>query len=335
MTRRNNARRLKLAVSILLSLGLIAAAVLIPFPYYLYQPGTVEKLSDYVLVENGKPSANDSFNLTTVYSIKVNNALTLLYGLISKDTEIHRADQIRGALTDGEYLSLLKHMMGSSQNNAMSAALRAAGMPAQAVYTGVFVRSLAEGSKAAGVIAPGDVIVEADGKPVTRLSELSELIGDGRRVPLTVELSESVAADGKGTTMPRIGIVTEDQYTIETPVKIEYAASDIGSPSAGFMFALEILDQLTDGELTRGKFVAGTGTIDAEGNVGQIGGIRDKLIAAERAGVELFFCPADVKASDRNEKDIRDEAKRRGDDITIVPVRTPAEAAAYLERLEG
>jgi PDZ domain-containing protein len=336
-------------IGLLAVIILLAAATFIPLPYYLYQPGTVEDLSEYVRVENGSSSGEGSFNLTTVYSIEVNNALTLAYGWLSKDTEIRKAEQVRGTLTDNEYAALLEHMMESSQNNAIAAALQAAGLPVHIDYSGVFIRSVYPESKAAGVLIPGDLIIEADGTAVSRLDELGEIVHNGRkagdlldlvvlrgsaRLPLEVELSAAPSADGSGAAAPWIGIVTEDEYTVETPVNIEYAVSDIGGPSAGLMFSLEILDQLTEGELAHGKFIAGTGTIDAGGNVGQIGGIRDKIIAAEHAGVDIFFSPADVNASDRNEKDVLDEAQKRGYGITIVPVRTLAEAVSYLELLE-
>jgi PDZ domain-containing protein len=348
MTRRTNKRRSKRWIGLAAFLILLGAMTLIPLPYYLYQPGTVENLSNYVKVENGKSSGEGSFNLTTVYSIKVNNALTLVYGLFSKDTEIRKADQVRGTLTDNEYGALLEHMMKSSQNNAIVASLQEAGLPVHIDYSGVFIRSVYPDSKAAGVLAPGDLIIEADGMPVSRLDELGTIVHNGRkagdllelvvmrgsaRLSLEVELTAAPAVDGSGAAAPRIGIATDDQYTVEPPVKIEYAVSDIGGPSAGLMFSLELLDQVTDGELTHGRFIAGTGTIDAEGNVGQIGGIRDKMIAAEHAGVDIFFSPADVNDSDRNEKDARDEALKRGYDMTIVPVRTLAEAVGYLNNL--
>ncbi len=345
MTRKTNASNKKRLISLLSLILILALLTLIPLPYYIYQPGTIEKLTDFVKVENGHASEKGSFNLTTVLSIKANNALTLLYGLFAKDTEIRKSVKVRGTLTDAEYGILLDHMMKSSQNNAVVASLEAAGKPIPMTYTGIFVQALYAESKAAGVLLPGDVIVEAEGKPVTRINELASVIVQSKKIgdmlelvvlrgkerhTLTVEL---YGDDGDDAAVPRIGIVSEDQYTIKPPVSVVYKESEIGGPSAGLMFSLEILDQLTEGELTHGKFIAGTGTIDAGGNVGQIGGIRDKIIAAELAGVEIFFCPADVKASDSNEKDILDEARKRGYKVTIVPVHTLAEAVNYLERL--
>lgn len=354
MTNATYTRKMKRIILLLAFLILLAALTLIPWPYYIYQPGSIENLANYVKVENGHTSEKGSFNLTTVFSIKVNNSLTMLYGLFAKNTEIRKADSVRGTLTDDQYMALLDHMMISSQNNAIVAALEQAEKPVPLHYTGIFVQAIYADSKAAGVLFPGDVIVEADGKPVSQLSDVAAILAVGKKVGDSIELvllrgeqqltvavelygaaapAENASADA--AVIPRIGIVTEDQYTIEPPVQVDFTVSDIGGPSAGLMFSLEILDQLNAGELTGGKFIAGTGTIDALGQVGQIGGIRDKIVAAELAGVDVFFCPADVNAADSNEKDILDEASKRGYDITIVPVRTLADTVNYLDGLAG
>lgn len=110
-------------------------------------------------------------------------------------------------------------------------------------------------------------------------------------------------------------------------------AADIGGPSAGLMFSLEVYNQSVQGDLTKGYEIAGTGTIDMDGNVGQIGGIREKITAVNKAGMDIFFCPADINATDTNEKDVLDEAKKHGYTVKIVPVKTLQEAINYLEKL--
>ena len=83
------------------------------------------------------------------------------------------------------------------------------------------------------------------------------------------------------------------------PFEIEIASGDVGGPSAGLMFALGLYDTLTPGDLTGGRTIAGTGTIDLEGEVGGIGGIVDKVVGAERAGASVFLVPAENRASCR------------------------------------
>ncbi|MDQ0115773.1 SepM family pheromone-processing serine protease [Paenibacillus harenae] len=330
---------------------LLAGMLFVPLPYYLYQPGTVEKIANYVKVENGAPSKDGSFSLTTVFSSKVGNTFTLLYGLLAPDTEVRKATKVRGSLTDAQYKALLEHMMKRSQNSAVVAALGASGKEVPVKYTGIFVQSIYAGSKAEGIVFPGDIIIEADGQSVTKLDDMLAMLDAGKKpgdtiklgvlrddqqLELAVELYGLAGSDPLSSkAYPRIGLVTEDQFQITPPVKVEFTVSDIGGPSAGLMFALEIADQLDPAELTHGLTIAGTGTIDASGKVGQIGGIRDKIIAADRAGVDLFFSPADVNPNDSNAKDILDEAKKRKYDITIVPVSTLDEALDYLKKLDS
>ena len=88
---------------------------------------------------------------------------------------------------------------------------------------------------------------------------------------------------------PRVGINLIDPF----PIDVRIASGDVGGPSAGLMWAVGLYDLLTPGDITAGKTVAGTGTIDTRGRVGPIGGIQDKVVAAERAGATVFLVPAD------------------------------------------
>lgn len=100
------------------------------------------------------------------------------------------------------------------------------------------------------------------------------------------------------------------------------------------MFSLEVYNQIVKEDLTRGYKIAGTGTMDAEGNVGQIGGIKHKIVAAHKEDVDIFFYPRDITEYDTNEKEIKEQVKEEGyTDIKIVPVSTLKEAIEYLEKL--
>jgi PDZ domain-containing protein len=101
------------------------------------------------------------------------------------------------------------------------------------------------------------------------------------------------------------------------------------------MFALEILNQLTPGDLTRGLKIAGTGTISAEGEVGQIGGVEQKVMAADREGADLFFVPADVRPGDSNQSKAEAVAREIGSRMKIVPVHSLEEAVRYLKRMDA
>ncbi|NND04388.1 MAG: hypothetical protein HKN91_16550, partial [Acidimicrobiia bacterium] len=108
------------------------------------------------------------------------------------------------------------------------------------------------------------------------------------------------------------------------PVDIVIDSQNIGGPSAGLMFALEIMNQLTDEDLTSGRSIAGTGTIDREGVVGAIGGIKQKVFGAIDAGADYVLVPA-------NNYD--DALEAAGDDITVVSIATIEDALSFLDTL--
>ncbi|PWV95697.1 PDZ domain-containing protein [Paenibacillus cellulosilyticus] len=315
---------------------------LLPTPYYLYQPGTVEPLHELVTVEQGqKQKSAGSFNLTTVYSQKARNVVMLIKGILDSDTEVRKTSDVQGNLTDKEYVVVLKHMMSSSQQTAVASALSEAGLQVDKRVTGLFLRMLVAGSKAEGVLEVGDILLEVDDRPAQSLQAVSSYITSQKKVGDIIEAVilrdseertvqiELVAANAQG--VPGIGAVFEPEYVVTPSRRIDFAESDIGGPSAGLMFSLEILDQLLPEDLTHGLKIAGTGTIDMNGNVGQIGGMRDKIIAAHQAGVVLFFCPKDQDITSHNAQEAIDEAKKRGyDDLRIVPVSTLKEAVEYL-----
>ena len=99
---------------------------------------------------------------------------------------------------------------------------------------------------------------------------------------------DSATADDESA-IPYIGIGIDISYSAD--FEIEFAVTGVGGPSAGTMFAIGIIDKLTPGALTQGKIIAGTGTIDPDGNIGEIGGIQQKLIGARDAGAVLFLAP--------------------------------------------
>jgi PDZ domain-containing protein len=115
----------------------------------------------------------------------------------------------------------------------------------------------------------------------------------------------------------------------DLPVDVDIQAGNIGGPSAGLMFALSIVDSLTPEDLTAGAIIAGTGAIDAEGNVGAIGGIRQKIVGAlhrdEGPAATVFLVPEGNFAEARSAP--------VDDEILLVPVRTLGEALDVLATL--
>jgi Lon-like protease len=188
-----------------------------------------------------------------------------------------------------------------------------------------------------GELEVGDVIVEANAQPVRSPQELSRAMrriepgelatfvvkrGDER---VTVEL-ETVASEDDPTTQADeggravVGIIVDQAATFDFPVDVSIDAGDIGGPSAGLAFALDVTDELGETDLDRGRRIAATGEIALDGTVSAIGGVKQKTIAARRVGAAMFLVP-DANA---------DEARRYADGLKIVPVTDYDEAVEAL-----
>ncbi len=187
-------------------------------------------------------------------------------------------------------------MMVDSQKEATAAALAELGYD---VHPMVSVYALTDDSPAQGILQENDVILEANGTPVTETNALRDVINAGAGAPVellierdgvqqtvTVTPQQSVV---DGETLWLIGVSTMHDY--DFPIDVSIQLNNVGGPSAGMMFALGIIDTLTEDELTGGENIAGTGTIDSAGTVGAIGGIRQKLYGAKDAGADFFLAP--------------------------------------------
>jgi len=197
-----------------------------------------------------------------------------------------------------------RNLMENSQQDAVAAALHALGYEFGFTLT---VDSLIDDSPAEGALEAGDVLVAADGGTVTGLSQLRDAIaghgtgdpmvfdivrdGEPRTVSVTPEIRELENEDGSTTDRAAIGVYLRVSY--DFPVDVTIQLENVGGPSGGMMFALGVIDKLTPGPLTGGAEVAGTGTIDSEGEVGPIGGIRQKMFGARDAGATWFLAPAE------------------------------------------
>ncbi|MFD2171420.1 SepM family pheromone-processing serine protease [Tumebacillus lipolyticus] len=329
---------------------LLALSFFIPTPYYLYQPGSAEELAPMVTVEGGDKAEKGALMLTTVSSLKASNYYYLAYGYFAPHTEIKRENEVRGDLSEEEYSRLLAHMMKSSQHNAIVAGLRAAEQSVQVRNVGVFLSDFVEGSKAKGILQVGDILHAVDGKKLVQVQELSEYIAqkkpgekvevsftrDGKELKEKVELVEFIVKTTAGD-VRRTGLAVhlENETEIDPARNVKINADDIGGPSAGLMFSLEIFNQIVAEDITKGYRIAGTGTITMDGEVGQIGGIRHKVVAASDEGAEIFFAPKDIKQEyDTNAQEAADEVEKLGLPLKVVPVATLQEAIDYLKKLD-
>ncbi|HEY0165961.1 MAG TPA: S16 family serine protease [Jatrophihabitans sp.] len=182
-----------------------------------------------------------------------------------------------------------------SQQNAVEAAACELGYP-----EGLGVNSVSKDSPNTALKA-GDQFVSVDRTPIADDTALRKVlnahrVGDRlpavmRRAGKQVEVTLLLQAPAAESDTPRIGITIVQGCL--PPFQITLSLTGIGGPSAGLMFSLGIIDKISAEDLTRGRFIAGTGTIDSSGKVGPIGGIALKMIAARRAGATVFLAPAD------------------------------------------
>jgi PDZ domain-containing protein len=314
-------RALTLGVVSVLVLTLGVVSAWLPVPYVSLKPGpTMNTLgtsdSKKPLIEiTGHPTYPDDghLNFTTVaYTGGPEHSLDLYSALrdwLSSDTAVVPEETI---FPKGESVQQVEQdntlQMEDSQETSVAAALTQLKQPISTVSA---VQSVQKGLPADGKLKAGDEILAVDGVKADRSSGVTAEMKKhkaGDTVSLTIrrdgkeqdiKLTAVASTQAGAEARPVIGVSLRDRYKFPFTVKI--SVGDIGGPSAGLMFSLGIYDLLTPGTLTGGKFIAGTGTITTEGQVGSIGGIHQKMIAARRAGAILFLVPpgncAEAKAA--------------------------------------
>lgn len=312
-------RAVTFATAAVLVLVLALGGALLPVPYVALLPGPTKNVLG---TSDGAPlisidghetyPASGHLNLVTVayrggpgYHLDI---LTALRGWMDPDIAVVPQQVLFPEnQTAEEVRKSTSRKMRQSQQTAAVAAMRELDIPVQAT---VSVVQTVEDFPAQGVLRKGDVLVAVDGDEVSGPEEVSKLVSstppreavsftvtrDGERKQVRVQTVES---PGKaGGAMIGIYMRTEYDYPLQVKIRIE----EIGGPSAGLMFALGIIDKLTRGDLTGGKFVAGTGTISATGEVGPIGGIAQKMAGARGDGANVFLTPAKNCAEARKAK---------------------------------
>jgi PDZ domain-containing protein len=284
----------------------VVAAVL-PVPYVILSPGPT--LNTLGSTSGGQPLIDikgHSVNKTTGHLNMVTvdfeggpgneiNVFTALRAWLDPHNAVVPQQEVFG--TNESAQQVLKQdvqEMTGSQELATAAALTYLKIPFKTL---IQVASTEPGMPAARVLRSGDVIEDANGRPISSLAALSTqirarpvgtpmrliVLRKGRTVPLTIT---SVKSQGRA----EIGVVVADQYKF--PFTVTINVGNIGGPSAGMMFALGIIDKLGTVNLTGGRFIAGTGEIGQNGAVSPIGGIQQKMAGARAEGATVFLSPA-------------------------------------------
>lgn len=288
------------AIVVAILLGGIVAA---PVPYVVLSAGpTVNTLGsengkEVIAVKGTSTSHSDGqLRLTTVGVRPDTDLLTAIWAWIDDERAVVPRELIYPpGQSEQQVEERNAEDFKRSQTSAETAALRELGYPVQVTVTKVVA-----GGPSEGHLLAGDVITAIDGKPVLSAGGLTELIraepaGTALRVSYrrgakTATATVTTKADKKDEP-PRIGVEIDQRQP--HPFQLSIDLDEIGGPSAGLMFAVGIVDKLRPEDLTGGKIIAGTGTIDDEGRVGPIGGVPQKLVGAKAAGAVYFLTPAD------------------------------------------
>lgn len=303
---RSSARAVTMTVSMLASAILFAVLLVVPTAYAVSSPGPTR---DVLGEQDGKPLISISgaptypstgeLHLTTVSSTGgpgfPSTPMRVLSGWLSPWSVVQpREVQFPQEETREQIDEENTQAMVSSQENASVAALTELGYEVPATLT---VAGTVEGSNAAGVVEKGDIILELNG---TKLPDYQSLLDGlakveaGDTITLTVrrngvEKDLEIVTGTKDDGSAMIGVYIDP--TFDTPVDVTISIDGIGGPSAGTMFALGIIDKMTEEDEANGVVIAGTGTMDVSGEVGAIGGIRQKLEGARRDGATWFLAP--------------------------------------------
>lgn len=335
---------------------LVGAAVtlvlLFPFdvPYYSFSPGPVNDVSDFVEVPDASTEGSGELFFLTV-SLKEVNVIEYIGALLDREVDLSPRETVRPVGVSQESLRQQNlALMRNSQDSAKFVALTQLGYEVTLTGSGALIQGIVEESAAVGVLFEGDVIVAVDGQPVEFVDEAVDEIG-GRApgdevvlsirravgpdntietVDISIVLGPYRAEDENGNIVDQpdrgmVGVLLTNAET-ETlfPVDIEIDSQNIGGPSAGLMFTLEIMNQLTEEDLTKGQAIAGTGTISRDGTVGAIGGIKQKVYGAIDAGADFVLVPS---------SNVPDALEAAGEEITVIEVATIGDALNFLETL--
>ncbi|WP_172836039.1 YlbL family protein [Microlunatus soli] len=290
---------------VLVAVGMVT----LPVPYVSWTPGsttnTLGKVGNTPVIKiSGTTSypTTGELSLTTVSETRADSRLSLPEALLSywlphRDTMPRDIVYPPGKTAD-QVNSEQRVMMETSQDNSVVAALRAAG---QRIVQRPAVSSVTVGSSSYNKLQPGDLIVSINGTDVTTNDQAAELIRDRRpgstlifevlrdRKQKLIKVARG--ADDESNTDQLSGITIGNGYQYGPKISFDLG-EEIGGPSAGLVFSLAIYDKITPGPLLAGRRVAGTGTISADGTVGPIGGIQQKIGAATSGGATVFLVPA-------------------------------------------
>lgn len=317
---------------------LVVIAAWSPTPYVLEKPGpafdtTGQIDGDQVISLNGVKTypTQTQLDFTTVYVVGGPGAnpriMDTMYSWAAQTDAVVPLEVMYPPTATREQISQSgADAMDSSQDLAVASALEYLNKP---YATTLVIREVVEGQPADGVIKPGDIVRSINGEPTSSLEILRQSLQDNTdgTVELTVDRGgqeqeltvDTVELEGR----KQLGVYLEREF--DFPFDASFALENVGGPSAGMMLSLAVVDELTPGSLAGNTHVAGTGTIDVDGTVGPIGGIRQKMVGATDSGAQLFLAPKD---------NCQEVVGHVPDSLTVVAVADLEDAVHALEAVE-
>lgn len=333
-------------LSVLVFIVFLASQIVLP--YVALAPGGADPINRLLSVPKDKAyPPKGSFLLTTVSLISTVRPFDVVRDRFDPAFQLIKKKDLLGDSSQQQYNQAAAQEMSESKQAAVVVALRALGYSIAETGAGALVTSLAPGNvPARGVLEAGDAITALNGVATplatAAVAELQKrkfgdtvnatvTKADASVVQKTIRLGSRT--DTTCTTKvdtgngPCLGIsLGTKAHKFDYPFEVKIDTTGVGGPSAGLAFALALIDDLTPGELTGGKDVAVTGTIDIDGNVGEVGGVVQKTAAVRRSRASLFLVPPGEFA---------DASKRAGKNLKVVKVTTLKEALAALEANGG
>ncbi len=349
-------RRHPVLVAVLSVLGvLVLAATLAGFvihlPYVIISPGSATPLDNRIVVIHGAdtdahPHRGSFRFLTVTVSTHDPNLWRLLSAWLDSDQDIEDRTSVVGCLNDADNFTYNTELMQQSQNTARSVALTRLGYSVHADTPTVRVVEVCPGVPAYGMLHTGDTVRAVDGRAVENRSAVAALVrahhpGDPIDVTfdhdgasrharitagrITVGGTKCVPAGHETSGTACLGVASFDLVSYQFPIDVSINTQRVSGPSAGLAFALAIIDDLTPGDLTGGKEVAVTGTIEPDGSVGAVGGVEQKAITARTNHVALMIVPTAEVA----------DARRGAGNVPVVGVATLEDALGALRNAGG
>ncbi len=312
--------------------ALVVALLVVPLPYYSEGPGPAREVEPLIHVTGPtRYQSEGKFVLTSVSFLPLTLSGLVNAWLDPAQTVLPESALVFPGETQQHADQRAVSEMDQSKIDATYVVLSRLEDYPKRRGPGVLVESIPETAPgetcpADGRLFPGDLIQRVNGREIGGEQDFERVI---RAIPATAPVTFRVSAGGQtthvvltrrpcgGSKRPLIGISTVPNF----PFDVSISSGDIGGPSAGTMWALGMYDLLTPGDLTGGRTIAGTGTIAPDGTIGPIGGVQNKIVAAERAGADVFLVPRGQNYLD---------ARKVAGDLPLVPISSFQDALSYL-----